>query len=214
MEELLKRLGIDENAGAEEIVGKLGLKKSEIAGRLSSVEDEKEKQKLEEELKQIDAAVTAFSWMKGKTQAGIAREEDEKSEDFSDLKGQSAETAPAEGQNGKTEKELYVEAFDMIGTPDYAKGVEMMQRLAESGYPEAQNQMGFMYMNGNGVAQDYLKAVEWFGKAAEQGDALAQINLGERYRAGEGIAQDYLKAAMWYQKAADQGDSYAQYEVL
>ncbi|MCM1057697.1 MAG: sel1 repeat family protein [Firmicutes bacterium] len=166
MEKLLKDLGINEKAGAEEIVGK--------------------------------------------RQTGIAREEDEGAEDFSDIKGQSAETAPAKGQDGKTEAELYYEVCDLIEASDYARGVEMMQRLAESGYADAQNRLGVMYADGEGVARDPLKAVEWYGKAAEQGDAWAQFNLGDKYRLGEGVAQDYLKAAMWYQRAAEQGYAEAQ----
>lgn len=33
-------------------------------------------------LKEIEAAITAFSWMKGKEQTGIVREEDVTSEDY------------------------------------------------------------------------------------------------------------------------------------
>lgn len=44
MEKLLRRLGIDENADAEEIVKKLDLKQTEIMERLDNVEDEKIRQ--------------------------------------------------------------------------------------------------------------------------------------------------------------------------
>ena len=41
-----------------------------------------------------------------------------------------------------------------------------------------ENNLGWLYQNGRGVAQDYAQAVEWYRKAAEQGDAMRNINLG------------------------------------
>ncbi len=52
---------------------------------------------------------------------------------------------------------------------------------------DAQNDLGFMYENGQGVPQDYAEAVGWFRKAAEQGYANAQYNLGNMYRNGHGV---------------------------
>lgn len=104
MEELLKRMGIDENADAEEIVKKLELKQSEIMERLDNVEDEARRQRLEDDLQQIEAAITAFSWMREKKQTGIARDEDAVSDDFSDLKNQSAETGAKTIKPQKQEK--------------------------------------------------------------------------------------------------------------
>jgi TPR repeat protein len=41
---------------------------------------------------------------------------------------------------------------------------------AEQGDVNAQNNLGFMYNTGKGVAQDYKEAVKWYTKAAEQGE--------------------------------------------
>jgi uncharacterized protein len=35
----------------------------------------------------------------------------------------------------------------------------------------AQNNIGLMYKNGNGVVQDYAEALKWYRLAAEQGNA-------------------------------------------
>jgi len=44
-------------------------------------------------------------------------------------------------------------------------------KLAERGDAEAQDILGNMYYNGQGVPQDYKEAARWYRKAAEQGDA-------------------------------------------
>jgi len=61
------------------------------------------------------------------------------------------------------------------------------RKAAEQGVADAQNDLGFMYENGQGVPQDYAEAVGWFRKAAEQGYANAQYNLGNMYRNGHGV---------------------------
>ena len=217
MEELLRSLGIEPTEDAGTIVSKLELKQSEIMERLDNVEDERRRQKLESDLNQIAGAITAFSWMRGKTQTGIAREEDATSEDFSDLKNQPQEAksdapklTPEAKKEGKSEEQLYDEALAVMATPDYAKGVEMMRSLAESGYATAQRQMGRLYSEGNRVQKDESIAVEWYTKAAEQGNAEAQASLGSRYYNGIGVAQNYEKAVEWYQKSAEQGNATAQ----
>jgi hypothetical protein len=89
-------------------------------------------------------------------------------------------------------------------------GLTFWQPLADQGDAAAQNKIGEMYMNGQGVTQDYAEAMNWYRKAADQGDADAQLNIGRMYESGEGVMQDYKQAAEWFRKAADQGDADAQ----
>jgi uncharacterized protein len=58
--------------------------------------------------------------------------------------------------------------------------------------------LGWLYANGQGVAQDYAKAHEWYEKAAEKGDPIAMGNLGLLYHNGQGVRQDYAKAREWF----------------
>jgi hypothetical protein len=51
----------------------------------------------------------------------------------------------------------------------------------------AQNNLGWMYLNGKGVAQDDAEAAQWYRKAAEQGFADAQNMLGWMYQNGQGV---------------------------
>ena len=102
-----------------------------------------------------------------------------------------------------------VEAYER---GDYATAVAgLWYRLAaEQGDAAAQNKLGFMYANGEGVPEDATEAVRWYRLAAEQGDAIAQFNLGFMYANGEGVPKDAAAAARWYRLAAEQGDAGAQ----
>jgi TPR repeat protein len=93
---------------------------------------------------------------------------------------------------------------------DYETAYRLIKLLAEQGDASAQNNLGLMYANGEGVPQDYAEAVKWYRLAAEQGNAVAQNNLGLRYYKGEGVLQDYTEAMKWLRLAAEQGDARAQ----
>jgi FOG: TPR repeat, SEL1 subfamily len=85
-----------------------------------------------------------------------------------------------------------------------------ISNAAKQGDADAQNNLGLMYIKGNGVPQDYAEAAKWFRKAAEQGFARAQYNLGIIYQTGNGVPQDYAEAIKWYLNAAEQGYADAQ----
>lgn len=78
--------------------------------------------------------------------------------------------------------------------------------LALKGDPDAQVNLGSLYLRGLGVEQDYLTAMQWFDKAARQGNAAAQAKLGLMHYYGLGIASNHTEAAHWFLKAAEQGN--------
>jgi hypothetical protein len=49
--------------------------------------------------------------------------------------------------------------------------------IADRGDALAQNNIGWLYEKGWGVAQDYAQAMSWYRKAADQGNASAQKNM-------------------------------------
>ena len=55
--------------------------------------------------------------------------------------------------------------------------LEKITRLAQVGYPLAQNKLGLSYYRKENVPQDFNKALEWYGKAAPQEFADAQYKL-------------------------------------
>jgi chemotaxis protein histidine kinase CheA len=87
------------------------------------------------------------------------------------------------------------------------------RKAAEQGYASAQNSLGWVYENGQGVKQDYKKAVYWYRKAAEQSNNYAQSNLGTMYRDGKGVEQNYNKSVYWYTMAIVDGSVTAQVKL-
>lgn len=61
--------------------------------------------------------------------------------------------------------------------PDYAEAARWYRKAAEQGNVDAQNNLGWMYINGYGVKKDEKEAKIWFEKAAEGGCVLALDNL-------------------------------------
>jgi len=93
------------------------------------------------------------------------------------------------------------DAVEAYNKGNYAQAIELLR---------AQNNLGWMYDVGKGVAQDSQKAVKWYRLAAEQGYAAAQNNLGFFYHVGKGVTQDYQEAVKWYRLAAERGIANAQ----
>ena len=73
---------------------------------------------------------------------------------------------------------------------DYATALHFWRPLAERGVAQAQNNLGLMYANGQGVPQDDAEAVKWFRLAAEQGDVYTQHKLDADAQLQIGIKGD------------------------
>ena len=74
----------------------------------------------------------------------------------------------------------------------------------------AQNTLGFLYLNGQGLEQDYAEAAKWFRRAADSNYAPAQLNLAIMYKLGQGVEQSYAESIKWMQLAANQNNADAQ----
>lgn len=57
---------------------------------------------------------------------------------------------------------------------DYVTAVRLLRPLAEEGNASAQNLLGFMYHDGEGVPRDYVRAYMWFYLAASRYDAASR----------------------------------------
>lgn len=84
-------------------------------------------------------------------------------------------------------------------------GLEMIERAAEQGLPEAQMFLGMTYLEGDGVPKDIPQAINWFQKAGEGGIGDAFTNLGYIYWDGNGVPQDRKLGASYWKKAAKMG---------
>jgi uncharacterized protein len=72
-----------------------------------------------------------------------------------------------------------------------------LSKAATQGDVIAENALGIMYLNGQGVIADESLAAAWFLKAAEQGHQGAQANLCYLYQTGRGVSRDIGTAYMW-----------------
>jgi TPR repeat protein len=102
------------------------------------------------------------------------------------------------------------DAVEAYKRQDYATALRLLKPLADQGYARAQDGLGIMYRDGEGVSKDYAQALKWLQLAADQGNAGAQRSLGIMYRDGEGVPKDYAQALKWLRLAADQGLVYSQ----
>lgn len=128
------------------------------------------------------------------------------------------------------------QAKQSLAANDFETALTELAPLARSGNAEANNLLGLMYLQGNGVAQDTAQAKAYFEvgantghlesiqnlniildaeykeelktvrPAAEAGDSVAQTRLGRMYEFGQGVAMSPADAFIWYQKAAQQND--------
>ena len=111
---------------------------------------------------------------------------------------------------GYMAKESFEDGDAAYKRGDYVTALRVWRPLAEQGNAKAQNNLGTMYAQGQGVPQDYVQAVKWYRLAAKQGAALAQNSLGFMYHEGQGVPQDYAEAVKWTRLAAEQGNAGAQ----
>lgn len=94
---------------------------------------------------------------------------------------------------------------------DFETAIAEFRHSADAGEQAAQDHLGMMYEDGEGVPASDQTAAYWYQQAAEQGYAPAQLNLGRMYRNGKGVPQNDVQAVSWYRKAAVQGLSVAQF---
>jgi TPR repeat protein len=93
-------------------------------------------------------------------------------------------------------------ATKSLGSDNLPKDKVLIQE-ASTGSSYHQQELGKMYLDGNGVTKDYSLALYWFTKAAEKNSASAQFYLGVMYSKKQ-ILNDTKKAIEWYEKAAKQ----------
>jgi hypothetical protein len=76
----------------------------------------------------------------------------------------------------------------------------LIRATAEKGYPAAQNDLGFRYENGSGIAKDNAEALRQYRQAAQGGYAPAFSNVGRFYWAGIAVVANRAKARQWFER--------------
>ncbi len=100
------------------------------------------------------------------------------------------------------------------GTPaDLKQAYRLFEEAAENNNPDAEFNLGILYMNGQGVPKSDKEAAFWFRKAAEKGHVIAQFNLAQIMHSGDGIEHDLKESAKWFGEAAKNGHVIAAYNL-
>jgi TPR repeat protein len=87
---------------------------------------------------------------------------------------------------------------DWSGPKDPALGVHWYRKAAERGHEDAQYNLGFMYLLGEGTEQDVAEGLLWLTRSAMQGDWSARRLLADLYRNGYyGVAKSIEQAERW-----------------
>nr|WP_298684332.1 tetratricopeptide repeat protein [uncultured Dongia sp.] len=113
--------------------------------------------------------------------------------------------AKAESVSSQTVESQLEQAYMAYLARDFETAYDLLAPLAESGNPDAQAQLGTMYLLGNRVQKDPAKALELFRLAAAQNNAKAQLQIGGMYQMGLGLPKDPGLAIAWAERAVAQG---------
>lgn len=92
-----------------------------------------------------------------------------------------------------------------------AADIALITKAAKAGNIEAQNQLGMVYANGNGVELNYKEAFIWIKKAADSGHIQSMRTLSWLYANGFGVEQSDEKAQDTSIKLAELGEAKDQY---
>ncbi len=108
---------------------------------------------------------------------------------------------------------LYKQGLEFTKNGNHAKAFDCYLKAAELNYTLAFCEVGFAYMQGQGIARNYDKAVHWLTKGAKKNEPVALNNLGVCYSSGLGVPENKEIALYYYAKAAELGHSVSQSNV-
>ena len=99
---------------------------------------------------------------------------------------------------------------EIIGDPNLKEAFKWYMMAAEEGDVAALNNLGCMYLMGDGVEECSEKAFKLFHKSAEGGNDNSQYNSGLMLHEGIGTEKNKDEAVKWLRLAAQQGHEEAE----
>ena len=98
---------------------------------------------------------------------------------------------------------------------DAQKGFSLWKRIADLGNDDAEETVGYFYLDGEGTARDPKLAEEYFLRSAKQGNPKAMSDLSLYYWLGFiGCCPDRQQSLYWTAKLADFGDVASAMELV
>lgn len=101
------------------------------------------------------------------------------------------------------EAQSFQDAYTDFQKQNYGSASKKLNLLAQKDDPRAQALLGYMFLNGLGVAENGREAVKWYKKSADKGIAFAHSELGRMYWGGNSVPQDFSKAAHHFKSCAE-----------
>lgn len=109
-----------------------------------------------------------------------------------------------------TGEDAAYEAFDQ---GKYLTALDLAQKAAEKGDPQAHTLAGRIYAEGVGVPQNLALAARWYARAAELGDVEGAFAYGVMLAKGQGVQKDLEAAARMFEAAAARRHPLANYNL-
>lgn len=101
---------------------------------------------------------------------------------------------------------IFSKAVQCTRNKDYSKAAALYSQAAAYGHPGAQNNLGNLFQNGNGVKKDLQKAFHLYLDSARHGSLAGMRNVAACYLDGIGTESDFDTAVAWLETAAEQKD--------
>ena len=89
---------------------------------------------------------------------------------------------------------------------DYIKALELYKMAFINGVADAADNIGNMYIDGDGVEKNDMTAFEWYEKGATTGSPYAMYHLYSAYANGTGVNADSEIARQWFEKCVNYFD--------
>jgi uncharacterized protein len=91
------------------------------------------------------------------------------------------------------------DAIQSMRAGNFAEAYCILKPYAERGDAEAQYNIGWMYLNGYGLAMNDKLALKWWQRASDKGHTEATFSIAMLYSLGEGqVKKDMDKAIDYY----------------
>lgn len=122
-------------------------------------------------------------------------------------------TVPNESVHTKTTTPSTDPAYEAFDQGKYLTALDLAQKAAAAGEPQAHTLIARIHAEGLGVPKDPATAAGWYAKGAELGDIEAAFGLGVLHAQGVGVKKDLEAAARLFETAALKGHPLANYNL-
>ena len=125
----------------------------------------------------------------------------------------SAQTTDRSGVQNKQLTKQYRNARELLKSGNLTEGIQILEKVARIGNPEAQYTLGSLYMQGKIIKKNHELARTWFQMAADNGHTASQGNLGIIYLKGMGVSKNLKMAFEYALSAARKGYPKSQFQI-